>query len=117
MQGDSSALFEAEIECQDSEAIGAHVVIYYSELFSARVGGPQDYSILDEFITPVISEVHNLSLVAIPTDEEIKQAVFGMDSSSAPGPDGFGGCFYHACWDIIAGDIYRQLFDISSPTL
>ncbi|KAL8546872.1 hypothetical protein ACS0TY_006548 [Phlomoides rotata] len=57
----------------------------------------------------VVSDVHNLSLVAIPTEEEVKQAVFAMDGSRAPGPDGFGGCFYHACWDIFAVEVYAAV--------
>ncbi|KAL8555821.1 hypothetical protein ACS0TY_003581 [Phlomoides rotata] len=42
-------------------------------------------------------------------DEEIKHTVFSIDGSNAPGPDGFGGCFYHACWDVIIEDIYAAV--------
>ena len=31
--------------------------------------------------------------------------VFGMCPDSAPGPDGFGGCFYQSCWHIIGVDV------------
>ncbi|XP_026445232.1 uncharacterized protein LOC113345771 [Papaver somniferum] len=46
---------------------------------------------------------------AIPTQEEIKEAVFGLDSDSAPGPDGFLGCFYRHCWDIIQLDLTNAI--------
>ncbi|XP_026416849.1 uncharacterized protein LOC113312300 [Papaver somniferum] len=40
-------------------------------------------------------------LDAIPSAEEIKEAIFSMDPESSPGPDGFSGCFCRACWHII----------------
>jgi hypothetical protein len=37
--------------------------------------------------------------------DEIKAAVWGMDRSSAPGPDGLGPSFYRAAWDHVAPDL------------
>ncbi|XP_026443128.1 uncharacterized protein LOC113343004 [Papaver somniferum] len=45
----------------------------------------------------------------IPSSEEIKQAVFDLGADSAPGPDGFSGCFYRHCWDIIQDDLLRAV--------
>ncbi|KAL8514583.1 hypothetical protein ACS0TY_013611 [Phlomoides rotata] len=104
-----SSMYISDTLSNASDAIGVHVVNYYTKLFTARAGGPHDYSILDSFMTPVISDMINFTLMAIPTEEEIKHAIFGMEGSSAPGPDGFGGCFYHACRDIIALDIYAAV--------
>jgi len=36
---------------------------------------------------------------------EIKNVVFNLNGNSAPGPDGFGGVFYHSCWEIIGTDV------------
>jgi len=41
----------------------------------------------------------------IPSDEEIKVGVFGLNNESAPGPDGFGASFYHTYWEIIKKDV------------
>jgi len=41
----------------------------------------------------------------MPTLEELKQVVFAMNPHSAPGPDGIGGKFYQACWNIIKEDL------------
>ncbi|XP_049405105.1 uncharacterized protein LOC125868520 [Solanum stenotomum] len=41
----------------------------------------------------------------MPTLEELKQVVFAMNPNSAPGPDGIGGKFYQACWNIIKKDL------------
>ncbi|XP_070029807.1 uncharacterized protein LOC142170174 [Nicotiana tabacum] len=41
-----------------------------------------------------------------PNKEKVKKAVLGLNGESAGGPDGFIGCFYQFCWDIIGDDIY-----------
>lgn len=48
--------------------------------------------------------------MATPSEEEIHDAIFGLDTSSSPGPDGFGVQFYHCCWDIIQVDIKQAIF-------
>ncbi|XP_026433405.1 uncharacterized protein LOC113330808 [Papaver somniferum] len=45
----------------------------------------------------------------ILSPEEIKQAVFDLGANSAPGPDGFSGCFYRHCWDIIQEDLIKAI--------
>lgn len=68
-----------------------------------------DFSILDGFNWNTVFAPQNLILTAIPLDEKIKDVVFGLDGSSSPGPDNFGGSFYHHCWDIIASDVIRAI--------
>ncbi|XP_060184581.1 uncharacterized protein LOC132614194 [Lycium barbarum] len=41
----------------------------------------------------------------LPTEEEVKEAVFSLNSESASGPDGFTGLFYQKCWDTIKEDV------------
>lgn len=48
-------------------------------------------------------------LTRIPSCEEIKSAVFKMNNEGAPGPNGFGGCFYQAFWDIISQDVCKSV--------
>lgn len=43
---------------------------------------------------------------------EIREAAFALDPNSSPGPDGFGGDFYHTCWDIISDDIHDAIYHI-----
>ncbi|CAN6572428.1 unnamed protein product [Malus baccata var. baccata] len=76
----------------DPLAIENHIVNFYQTLFGSS-------------FTPSDSE--NDLLSALPTDEEIKEAVFSLSASSAPGPDGFPGFFYHHCWDIVSFDVIQ----------
>ncbi|RDY11767.1 hypothetical protein CR513_03519, partial [Mucuna pruriens] len=64
-----------------------------------------------EIILDKVSDIENhttLVLTNIPSFEEVKSAVFSMDSCSAPSPDGFGGSFCHHFWDIIGEDVYNS---------
>lgn len=46
--------------------------------------------------------------------EEVRNAVFGLDPDSAPGPDGFTGIFYRQCWDIFSQDLVLAVQDFMS---
>lgn len=43
-------------------------------------------------------------LIRCPDYDEIKH-VFSLIPASVPGPDGFGGSFYHACSNIMGLDV------------
>ena len=57
---------------------------------------------LDGFIW---SPQHMETLNKAITHEEIKQAIFSIDDSKAPGPDGFSSLFFKAAWSIIGSDV------------
>jgi hypothetical protein len=55
--------------------------------------------------------------LAAPFDrKEIKDAIWGMDRASAPGPDGLGPSFYRAAWDFVAPDLDRLFTDFHVGT-
>ncbi|XP_059294479.1 uncharacterized protein LOC132047455 [Lycium ferocissimum] len=41
----------------------------------------------------------------LPTEEEVKEAVFSLNGESACGPDGFTGLFFQSCWEIVKLDV------------
>ena len=51
-------------------------------------------------------------LIKCPDFLEINNVVFDLNGNSAPGPNDFGGVFYHSWWDIIGTYICNvvQLF-------
>ncbi|XP_043710187.1 uncharacterized protein LOC122659103 [Telopea speciosissima] len=46
-----------------------------------------------------VSGADNAALLLTPSLEEVKEAVFALSCDSAPGPDGFSGHFFTACWE------------------
>ncbi|XP_019431738.1 PREDICTED: uncharacterized protein LOC109338847 [Lupinus angustifolius] len=60
-------------------------------------------------IPSLVSEEDNLLLTKHPSNDEIRSAIFSMNGDGAPGPDGFGGCFYQAFWDIAGPDVCQSV--------
>ena len=53
---------------------------------------------------------HDLSDLELPfSQEEIKNTIYSMPSDKAPGPDGFTGAFFKACWEIITDDVMAAM--------
>ena len=46
------------------------------------------------------------------TQEEIKDTITSIPSDKAPGPDGFTGAFFKACWGIIKEDVMAALHNL-----
>ncbi|CAN6558781.1 unnamed protein product [Malus baccata var. baccata] len=90
----------------DPLAIESHIVNFYQTLFGSSFT-PSGIDEVCEVIQPMVTDSENDLLSALPTDEEIKEAVFSLSASSAPGPDGFPGIFYHHCWDIVSFDVIQ----------
>ncbi|XP_055830830.1 uncharacterized protein LOC129899847 [Solanum dulcamara] len=58
-------------------------------------------------IPRIVTDQQNELLHFIPTKEELKEVVFSMSPTSAAGPDGMSGKFFHSCWDIICDDLLK----------
>jgi hypothetical protein len=58
-----------------------------------------------------ISPVDNEKLVAVFTEQEVKETVFKMKYNKAPGPDGFLAEFYQIFWEAIKGDLMSLFKD------
>lgn len=56
------------------------------------------------------------SLLRPVTRSEVKDAVWALDSDSAPGPDGFTGLFFKHCWETVGDDIYQAAQDFFAGT-
>ncbi|XP_070679393.1 uncharacterized protein [Malus domestica] len=72
----------------DPLAIENHIVNFYQTLFGSSFT-PSGIDEVCEVIQPMVTDSENDLLSALPTDEEIKEAVFSLSASSAPGLDGF----------------------------
>lgn len=90
--GDDILTTEVDIEQQ--------VLAYYTNLYASD-NLCMDNDLISHTIPSLVTGEDNIMLSDLPSFDEIKSAVFSLNSSGAPGPDGFGGCFYQHFWDII----------------
>ncbi|XP_042518500.1 uncharacterized protein LOC122092229 [Macadamia integrifolia] len=91
----------------DREQIKEYVAGYYEH---SHKGTPlTNHMDLLQCIPNVLEEWDRGQLDGIPSDSEIKNAVWDLDPDSAPGPDGFPGAFYKSCWDIISSDLCNAI--------
>lgn len=51
----------------------------------------------------------NEALVGTPDEHGNFQAIKRIDGESAAGPDGFVGCFYKACWNVLKADFCKAI--------
>lgn len=93
----------------DRDQINALLVNHFSQ-----IGNSQDNNLggdLSDIIKPCISEAENLSLMEIPSKEEIWKTISNMNQWGAPGPDGFQPGFFKANWEILGPDIIFTVQD------
>ncbi|KAG7579243.1 Ribonuclease H domain [Arabidopsis thaliana x Arabidopsis arenosa] len=80
---------------------------YYQNLFSSQEG--ERTATIFEALSPCISETTNLSLIELPSPEEIKKACFSIHPDKAPGPDGFSASFFHTHWNTVGPQIIQEI--------
>ncbi|XP_026454928.1 uncharacterized protein LOC113356126 [Papaver somniferum] len=84
-----------------------YVVQFYENKFNGE-DLPIEPQLFD-YGHPSISTVEISQIDAIPSPEKIKDAVFNLNVDGAPSPDGFSGCFYGHCREIIADDLINAI--------
>jgi hypothetical protein len=89
--------------CTTAETIEKAFVSFYDNLFtSAR---PNNMENCTDAIRSKVSDVMNCNLMAEFTNEEVKQALYQMAPTKAPGPDGFTMGFYQQHWDTVGPEV------------
>lgn len=53
----------------------------------------------------MVTDAENSTVIAIPSGEEIHDAIKSMDLDNASGPDGFSGHFFISCWDVVGSNV------------
>ncbi|XP_060170583.1 uncharacterized protein LOC132601519 [Lycium barbarum] len=94
---------------EDETQMAAEAVNFYQTQFSQEEENSQS-TLLDN-VPNLIDQQTNIELCKMPSLEEIKQAVFNLNGTSASGLDGFSGKFYQSCWNIIGADVYKLVLE------
>ncbi|XP_042485020.1 uncharacterized protein LOC122065293 [Macadamia integrifolia] len=80
---------------------------YYENL--KKKSATIDHMEMLDCIPKVLTDIDRWRMDAMPSNDEIKRAVWDLDLESSPGPDGFPGMFYKSCWVIISNDICNAI--------
>lgn len=80
------------IAYEDAQQIKDQATTFFSHLFQAESIVPDEG--LFQMDGPMVSEAQNQFLVAVPSPDEIKKAIFHLKRSSSLGPDGFSDIFF-----------------------
>ncbi|KAG7584818.1 Ribonuclease H domain [Arabidopsis thaliana x Arabidopsis arenosa] len=91
----------------DEDQIADVISQVFKGTFSTN--GNSDFHLVEEVIHQKVDTTMNDSLIGHPSAQEIKEAVFSINASKAPGPDGFSSKFYQAYWHIIGEDVSREI--------
>lgn len=89
------------------DRIAKCIADFYRDVFTSSPRG--GLSFISDVIQPMVSEEMNQLLIAMPTDLEIKGAVFSIHKDKAPGSDGFSASFYQCLWEIIEEDVCKDI--------
>lgn len=65
-------------------------------------------------VTSVVNEKMNAQLLAPVTVEEVKKAVFAINPSKSPGPDGMTDFFFQQFWESMGGHLTTMVTDFFS---
>lgn len=90
---------EAGVVCDSHETISAATVDFYTQLFTRQP--TKDSANFLQCFLDIVTEADNVFHINMPTEEEVKHVVWDLDPHSAAGPDGYNGCFFRFCWDVI----------------
>ncbi|KAG7568115.1 Reverse transcriptase domain [Arabidopsis thaliana x Arabidopsis arenosa] len=94
---------------------GNIAVGYFQKMFTSSQSC--DASALLDGMAPRVTPLMNAALTKPVTNEEIRQAVFAIRSSSAPGADGMTGLFFQSYWHIVGPQVceeVKRFFDSGS---
>ena len=90
---------------EDPPAIKQEAVKHFQSILCSDDPSGSHSEYLDSLDGFSWSPQHLVTLNKAISHEEIKEAIFSIDDSKAPGPDGFSSRFFKVAWDIIGSDV------------
>jgi hypothetical protein len=94
---------------KEGEQLHAHVVDYFSHLFTSEDTGNVQ-GVLDT-VHPRVTPAMNEMLTTPFSAEEVKKALFEIGDLKAPGPDGLHAIFYKRFWYLLGDDLTHEVLE------
>ena len=94
------------VKIRGNSDISKEAIRYFGELFSSTDYNPT--TVLHNIQTTVTEEMNGV-LTRHITEAKIKQALFSIGATRAPGPDGFNAAFYQRYWHIVGPAITAEV--------
>lgn len=94
---------------QWEEKLAKAAIKHFKNVFNMEQ--PTTNQSLMNYIPSLVNVEDNEYLIKIPDEEEIREAIFSMSSTSASWPDGYNGKFFQVRWTIIKHDIINFVCD------
>ncbi|KAL2933614.1 LINE-1 retrotransposable element ORF2 protein [Bienertia sinuspersici] len=96
----------------DPDSVSKAFLDYYEQLIGTTdEGGRQQVEMEVVEVGPRLSNTQHDRLIAPFTSADVKDAIFSMDGSKAPGPDGFNAQFYKENWDIVGELVTKAVLE------
>ena len=96
--------------CTSEDQIAETAIHYFQDLFTSS--NPTNFdgvlNSMDHLVTPEMSG----TLLQRYNPEEVKQALFQMHPSKAPGPDGMSPFFFQKFWHIVGQDVTKAVLSV-----
>ncbi|KAH0672621.1 hypothetical protein KY284_023708 [Solanum tuberosum] len=100
-------LDEQGVLLKDKKDIGEAAVKVFEQQFKES-NFNADYAMID-CIPKLITVEQQQRMDRTPMEEEVREAVFSLNSDNACGPDGFSGKNFQSCWEIIKEDFVKMV--------
>lgn len=82
---------------------------YFQTLFTSL--DPSDFDDSLKYITEKVTPAMNDAFTKLPSDDEIRKAVFDISPDKAPSPDGMTSLFFQKYWGITAAVMRQTVID------
>ncbi|XP_074265751.1 uncharacterized protein LOC141588195 [Silene latifolia] len=96
------------VMCSTPEDIEEAFLSYYKNLLgTSKATTPVHFPTVRT--GPTIQDSHVILLLAPVTTEEIRDSIFSIPSTKAPGPDGYSSQFFKDAWEIVGPDVIAAI--------
>ncbi|KAL0367300.1 UNVERIFIED_CONTAM: hypothetical protein Sradi_3620100 [Sesamum radiatum] len=93
------------------EVTEAFIDYYQTLLGGRRRNQPIDLRFLRPWARHILTEDEAHLLIIPVMEDEVKQAIFDIDETKAPGPDGYSSAFFKAAWPVVGGEVTRAIME------